>query len=139
VIGHRSISVKPLLILSLTALSCGSGRHLQTVKIDPAAATGQAQFQATGTFSKPPSPVTLTNKDVTWCVGELTSAANATANVCVGNVAPFATVDQNGMAQCNATSHGTGYIVAGAEPVFSMNPDGGSQFTVAGSATLTCP
>ena len=24
-------------------------------------------------------------------------------------------------------------------PVFSMNPDGGSQFTVAGSATLTCP
>jgi hypothetical protein len=43
------------------------------------------------------------------------------------------------LAQCNAMSHGAGYIVAGAAPVFSMNPDGGSQFTVAGSATLTCP
>jgi hypothetical protein len=139
VTGLRSISVGPLLLLSLATLSCGSGRQLQSVKIDPPAATSQAQFTATGTFSKPPSPVTLTSKDVTWCVGELTSAPNATPTACVGNVAPFATVDQNGMAQCNAVTHGSGYILAGASQMFSMNPDAGSQFKVSGYATLTCP
>lgn len=137
--GVRLISVGPLLLLSLTALSCGGGRELQSVKINPATATGQAQFAATGTFSKPPSPVTLTSNDVKWCVGELTSAPNATPAACVGNVAPFATVDQNGLAQCSPTAHGTGYIVAGANEVLSMNPDGGSQFKVSGAATLTCP
>ena len=137
--GLRSISVGPLLLLSLAALSCGSSRQLQSVKIDPPAATSQAQFTATGTFSKPPSPVTLTSKDVTWCVGELTNVPNATATACVGNVAPFATVDQNGMAQCNATTHGSGYILAGAAQMISMNPDEGSTFKVSGYATLTCP
>ena len=137
--GLRSISVGPLFLLSLVTLGCGSGRQLQTVKIAPAAATSQAQFTATGTFSKPPSPVTLTSKDVTWCVGVLTNALNATPNACVGNVAPFATVDQNGMAQCNAATHGSGYILAGASQMFSMNPDGGSQFKVSGYATLSCP
>jgi hypothetical protein len=139
VTGLRSISVGPLLLLSLATLSCGGGRQLQSVKINPPAATSQVQFTATGTFSKPPSPVTLTNKDVTWCVGELTSAPNATPTACVGNVSPFAAVDQNGMAQCNATTHGSGYILAGAGPLVSMNPDGGSQFKVSGYATLTCP
>src|SRR5580765_3876919 len=136
VTGLRSRSVGPLLLLSLAALSCGSSRQLQSVKINPATASGQAQFAAMGTFSKPPSPVTLTGKDVKWCVGELTSAPNATPNTCIGNVAPFATVDQNGSAQCSPTSHGTtGYILAGADEVFSMNPDGGSQFKVSGAAT----
>ncbi|HKV80150.1 MAG TPA: hypothetical protein VJP02_18525 [Candidatus Sulfotelmatobacter sp.] len=138
--GLRLISVGSLLLVSLATLSCGSGRQLQSVKIDPPAATSQAQLTAIGTFSRPPSPVTLTSKDVTWCVGELTSAPNATPTACVGNVAPFATVDQNGMAQCNTTTHGrAGYILAGASQMMSMNPDEGSQFKVSGYATLTCP
>jgi len=139
VTGLRSLSVGPLVLLSVATLSCGSGRQLQSVKINPPAATSQAQFTAAGTFSQPPSPVTLTSKDVTWCVGELTNAPNADPTACVGFVAPFATVDQNGLAQCNPTQHGTGYIVAGASQLFSTNPDGGSQFKVSGSATLTCP
>jgi hypothetical protein len=139
VTGLRSRSVGPLLLVSLAALSCGGGRQLQSVKLDPPAANSQAQFTATGTFSKPPSPVTLTSKDVKWCAGELTSVPNADPTTCVGNVNPFATVDQNGFAQCSPTAHGTGYIVAGANQVLSMNPDGGSQFKVSGSATLTCP
>ena len=136
--GLRLLSVGPLLLLSLAALSCGSSRQLQTVKIDPPAATGQAQFTATGTFSKPPSPVMLTSKDVTWCVGERTSVANPVAGGCVGNVVPFATVDQNGLAQCSPTSQGSVYILAGT-PVMSMNPDGGTLLKVFGAATLTCP
>jgi hypothetical protein len=96
------------------------------------------QFMATGQFSQPPSPVTLTSKDVTWCAGEVTNATNASPNSCVGNVAPFATVDPNGLVTCNAAFHQTGYILAGTGQT-TMNPDGGSQFKVFGYATLTCP
>ena len=140
--GFRLGSVGLLLIFSLMALSCGGGRHLQSVTLQPAVATaqnGQQQFTATGKFSRPPSPVTLTSKDVIWCVGELTNAPNASPNACVGNIALFATVDQNGLATCSPTFHRTGYILAGAGQVSSMNPDTGSQFKVFGYATLTCP
>jgi len=139
--GSRLRSVGFLLILLVTALSCGSGRHLQSVTLQPSVATAQnsqQQFKATGTFNRPPSPVTLTSKDVTWCVGELTNAPNASPNACVGNIAPFASVDQNGLARCSPAFHGTGYILAGAGEI-SMNPDTGSQFKVFGYATLTCP
>ena len=138
----RSHLVGALLLLTWAAASCGSGRHLETITLQPAVATaqnGQAQFTATGQFSAPPSPVTLTSKDVTWCTGELANAPNGSPNSCIGNVAPFATVDQNGLATCGPASHGTGYILAGAQQIMSMNPDGGSQFKISGYATLTCP
>jgi len=140
--GYRLYSVGLLLILSLMALSCGGGRHLQSVTLQPSVATaqnGQAQFTATGKFSQPPSPITLNSKDVTWCTGELASAPNASPNSCIGNAIPFATVDQNGLATCSPTLHGTGYILAGAGQMSSMNPDAGYQFKVFGYATLTCP
>ena len=130
-----------LLILTLMALSCAGGRHLQSVTLQPTVVTaqnGQQQFTATGKFSRPPSPVTLTSKDVMWCAGELTNAPKATPNACVGNIASFATVDQNGLATCSPSLHGTGYILAGAGQI-SMNPDAGTQFKVFGYATLTCP
>ena len=136
----RSRYIGPLLVLSLAALSCGGNRHLESVTLQPNVATaqnGQMQFTATGQFSQPPSPVTLTSKDVSWCPGEVTAAPNANPNSCVGNVAPFATVDQNGLVTCNAV-HQTGYILAGTGQT-TMNPDAGSQFKVFGYATLTCP
>jgi hypothetical protein len=141
VIACRSRSAGPLLVLSLAALSCGGSRHLESVTLQPNVATaqnGQMQFMATGQFSQPPSPATLTSKDVTWCTGEVTNAPNASPNSCVGNVAPFATIDQNGLATCNATFHQTGYILAGTGQT-TINPDAGSQFKVFGYATLTCP
>jgi len=142
IVSGRQCSLGPLLLLASVAVSCGGSRHLQTVTLQPSTATaqnGQFQFAATGTFSAPPSPVTLTSKDVTWCTGELTAAPNASPNSCVGNVSPFATVDQNGLATCGSASHGTGYILAGTQQIVSMNPDGGSQFKIFGYAALTCP
>jgi len=144
VTGLRSRSLAPLVLLFLAALSCGS-HQLKSVTLQPSSAdaknftNGQVQFTAKGTFSDSSTPVTLTSKDVTWCIGEMTNVANPTAGVCIGNVSPFAVVDQNGLAQCtNAPVQGTGYILAGkATP--PMNPDGGAQMTVFGSATLTCP
>lgn len=140
--GSCSRAIGPLLLLSLAALSCGGGRHLQSVTLQPATATaqnGQFQFTATGKFSRPPTPATLTSKDVSWCVGSLASSPNPSPTGCIGNVIPFADVDQNGLATCRSSFHGSGYILAGAEPVASMNPDGGGQFKVFGYATLTCP
>ena len=133
-----------LLLVALVMSSCGNGRRLQSVTISPASAdaknypNGQVPFIATGTFSKPPSPVQLTSKDVLWCYGGSASVANPTAGLCAGNIAQFATVDQNGVAQCAPSFQGTAYILAGtAEP--SMNPDAGLVLKIFGQATLTCP
>jgi hypothetical protein len=136
VTGLRSISVGPLLLLSLAALNCGSSRHLQSVSLQPAQATANnapVQFAATGTFTKPPSPQPLTSKDVRWCASQAQGG-------CPGNINPGATVDQNGLAQCLPGWVGTAYIMAGSGlTATSMNPDAGSQFKVFGSAKLTCP
>jgi hypothetical protein len=128
--------VLPLLALGL---GCGSSRQLQSVTLNPASAdarnfpNGQVSFKATGTFSKPPSPVQLTSKDVIWCAGSNSGA-------CVGNINPGITVDQNGLAQCAPGYTGTATVLAGAGSFSSMmNPDGGSQLDVFGAARLTCP
>jgi len=130
-----------LLTLSLVALGCGSSRNLQSVAISPATANaqnfpnGQVAFTATGTFNKPPSPQKLTGMDITWCVG-------TTAGTCPGNIAVGATVDQNGVASCLTVAPGTPsktWLVMAGKAISSMNPDGGSQMTVFGSAQLTCP
>jgi hypothetical protein len=142
VTGLLPRSVGALLLLFIAALSCGGGRHLKTVTLQPSVATaqnGQFQFTAAGTFNEPPSPASLTSKDVTWCTGAETSAPSANPNSCIGFVIPFATVDQNGLATCNPHVHGAGYILAGAHPIASKIPDEGSQFKVSGYATLTCP
>ena len=140
--GFRPRSAGALLVFSMAALSCGGGRQLESVTLQPSVATAQNrqfQFTAAGTFSEPPSPASLTSKDVTWCTGAVTSSMSASPNSCVGFIIPFARVDQNGLATCNPQLHGTGYILAGAHPIASKIPDEGSQFKVSGYATLTCP
>jgi len=114
------------------------------VAIQPSAAdakdfaNGQVNFSATGIFSGSSSPVPLTSKDVTWCYGGLANVASPTAGSCAGNIQQFASVDQNGVAQCKAQFQGAVLILAGT-PTISMNPDGGAALKVFGLATLTCP
>ena len=130
-----------LFVLSLITLGCGNARTLQSVSVMPAVANaqnfpnGQVSFTATGTFSKPPSPQKLTSQDVTWCVG-------TSSGTCPGNINVGATVDQNGVASCLAVLPGSlpkTWLVMAGKAMPSMNPDGGSQMTVYGSAQLTCP
>jgi len=144
--GLRSLAVGSLLLLTLIAmLSCGGGHQLQTVTITPSAAdaqqapSGQVQFVATGVFSGSSTPVTLTSKDITWCYGGDANAATPTSGICAGNIAQFATVDQNGVAQCTSpTFQGSVVILAGV-PSNMMMVDAGPQLKVFGSAVLTCP
>ena len=127
---------KLLVLVSLCGLAvgCGDSRKLQSVAILPTVATSQAQFMATGTFSKPPSPMQLGGADITWCAG-------SSNGVCAGFINPGATVDANGNAQCEATFHGTVTVLAGS-PVKSNTPpipDGGIVLQPFGTAQLTCP
>ena len=125
-------------LVTLGIAGCGSGRQLQSVALTPASAdarnfpNGQVSFAANGAFSKPPSPVQLTSNDVTWCVG-------SNSGMCVGNINPGVTVDQNGLAQCVPGFTGTATVLAGTGSSSNMNPDGGSQLKIFGAAQLTCP
>ena len=134
---NRFFSVFAVLICG--AVGCGGSRHLQSVSLSPASANaqdfpgGRVQFTATGTFSKPPSPVELTGNDIFWCIGSDTG-------LCVGNAQPGATVDQSGIAGCNQGFVGTVTVLAGkTSPMMMGNPDQGSQLQVFGTAKLTCP
>ena len=134
-----------LLFIGLLMWGCGSGRELQSVTLSPATADaknfpgGQVSFTAMGTYNQPPSPVQLTSKDIVWCAGGIGTSSSTTGE-CVGNANPGATVDQNGVAQCNPMFVGTATILAGTEILVS-NPmaDSGAQLKVYDSAQLTCP
>ncbi|HEV7219975.1 MAG TPA: hypothetical protein VGN39_13965 [Terriglobales bacterium] len=125
-------------ILAIGLIGCGSNRQLQSVMLNPAVADaqnfsgGQVLFTATGAFNKPPSPIPLASKDVSWCVG-------SNSGMCVGNINPGVTVDQNGMAQCISGFTGTATILAGVASSSVMNPDTGMQLKIFGAAQLTCP
>lgn len=126
-----------ILILAWIVTGCGSSRHLRSVTVSPVSADaqnfagGKVQFTATGTFSKPPSPVPIT-QSATWCVGMNTGR-------CAGNINPGATVSPSGVAQCEPLFAGTVTILAGEGTPMMMNPDTGTQLQVFGSAQLTCP
>jgi hypothetical protein len=134
----RLFSMSAGLLWLLTLSGCGGGRQLRSVTLSPPTAdaqnfsSGQVPFVATGTFSDPPSPVTLTSKDVLWCIG-------GSDGSCVGNINPGATVDQTGLVQCNPGFTGIATVLAGTQSSVMMNPDQGSQLKIFGSAKLTCP
>jgi hypothetical protein len=129
---------RPLVLAALVFSACGSGRQLRSVSLSPLAADaqsfpgGRVPFVATGIFNNSPTPVTLTSKDVMWCIG-------ASQGSCVGNINPGATVDQTGMVQCNSGFVGTATILAGKPSSVMGMPDTGSQLKVFGMAKLTCP
>ena len=144
--GLRSC-VFGFLLLSLSAtMSCG-GHNLQSVTVTPSAAdaqqfpNGQVPFVAKGTFGGSSTPVTLTSKDIQWCYGGDASGATPVSGICAGNIAQFASVDQNGVAQCISGPEGfqgSVYILAGV-PDNKMMVDAGPELKVFGSAVLTCP
>jgi len=126
-----------LLTIALASTGCGSNRTLQSVTLTPASAdaknypNGQVRLDATGTFSKPPSPSPLTSSDVLWCAGA--------AGACAGNIMPNVTVDQNGVAQCRPGFVGTATVLAGTKSTAMTMPDEGPQLKVFGAAQISCP
>jgi hypothetical protein len=127
-----------VLVAALATSGCGSGRQLQSVTLVPAAAdakdypNGQIPMTATGTYSKPPSPVLLTSSDIVWCVG-------TSSGVCNGNIGSPVIVDLNGVAQCSVGPPGTATVLAGKPSSTAVKPDGGFQLKVFASAQVTCP
>jgi hypothetical protein len=118
-----------LLTISIALLGCGNSRSLQSVSINPATATSQAQFTATGTYNASPTSVDITGS-TTWCIG-------SSNGICDGNVVQGASVS-NGLAQCLSGFSGTVTVLAG-KPGAMSNPDQGFQLKPFGAAQLICP
>ena len=143
-IGSRPLLAFSLLLAAAFALACGSSHKLQSVTVTPTTAdakdfpSGKVPFTAIGTFSSSPSPTPLSSGQIQWCYGGANDVANPVAGLCAGNIAQFASVDQNGVAQCTPQAQGTFYILAGVS-AGKMNPDAGDELTIFGSAQLTCP
>jgi len=119
-----------LFALSIALLACGNHRSLQSVSISPsAAASSQAQFNATGTYNTMPASVDITGT-TTWCIGSSTG-------VCDGNIPQGASVNK-GLAQCMSGFSGTVTVLAGQPGPMGL-PDTGQPLQPFGAAQLTCP
>lgn len=128
--GRLNIILPTILLLfgiELVANGCGNSRPrlLQSVSVSPASAdaqtfaVGQVQFSAVGTYSQPPSPVTLSQAG--WSL-----------------VGPdIATISQNGLAQCKSGSSGVVTIRASVSAPCSGT--GCTAALMSGTAQLSCP
>jgi hypothetical protein len=66
-IARLAFSLIAVLAIACFALSCGSGRRLQSITISETTSGTQSTFVATGTFSA--APTTVTPLPVSWYVG----------------------------------------------------------------------
>jgi len=128
-----------LILTAAIVAGCGgstmnNGRMLQSLTVTPASADaqnfpgGKVQFTATGTFNM--APTTVMSPPVIWSIQNPSGMPTM----------PQATIDPNGLAQCNAFV-GTTLAAATAPtepeiPLIGMPP---STPTVSGTATLICP
>lgn len=125
----------PIAFLLLALAACGmnsQNRVLMSMTLAPTTADaqnfagGQVQFTATGVFSEPPSPATVTFMEPfsgTWTVSN--------SNV--------ATIDQSGMAQCISGASGVVTVTAVASSNSAGMSPGAMSTAVSASAMLTCP
>lgn len=126
----------PTAFLLLTLAACGGmnsqNRVLMSMTLSPATAdaqsfaNGQVQFTATGVFSEPASPATMTFMEPfsgSWMVSN--------SNI--------ATIDQNGMAQCVQGTAGVVTITAIASSNSAGMSPGAMSTAVSATAMLTCP
>jgi hypothetical protein len=125
------------LVIVLGSVACGGGRELVGINVSPGSADaqnsgGQVQFTAMGTFSQSPKSEQLGSSDVGWCMG-------SNDGTCNGNISSGATVDSNGLAQCQPNFQGTATVLAGKAKSTQVNPDGPYPLRIFGMAQLTCP
>ena len=128
-----------LTLAGAITLACGTspGRLLESVALSPIQADAQdfpgglVQFIATGTYTKPPSPVTPLS--ATWGVCDAT-----------GSFTSQVSVSANGLAQCASGASGLYEVWAFDElnlkgTCGATNPCGAGCGRVSGAAILTCP
>jgi hypothetical protein len=130
-----------LTFFSLGIAGCGGSmmsgsRQLQSLTVTPASADAQAfpggkvQFTATGTFNM--APITVVSPPVQWSIGS--PFGSPPANM------PAATVDANGLAQCNGF---VGNVIleatAPTEPEIPLLQVTSTTVSVSGMAQLICP
>jgi hypothetical protein len=129
-----------LIFFSLGIAGCGgsmnSSRQLQSLTVTPASADaqsfpgGKVQFTAMGTFNM--APMAVMSPPVRWSIGSPFASQPVSM--------PAATVDTNGLAQCNGFV-GTAIVEATAptEPEIPLLQMTSMTITVSGTAQLICP
>jgi hypothetical protein len=128
-----------LVLAAAITLACGSspGRMLESVTLSPTQADAQnfpgglVQFTATGTYTKPPSPVMPL--PASW--GACDASGNSTTQV---------SVSATGLAQCATGASGIYEVwafdeILGKVPCYGPTVCGRSCGLVTGTALLTCP
>lgn len=143
-LAHTSLL---LILFGLGIAGCGGNgmmnssntRQLQSLTVTPASAdarnfpSGQVQFTAMGTFNM--APMTVMSPPVRWSIGNPFAAQPMSAGM-----SPAASVDANGLAQCNGFAGiATIQATAPADPSMPLSQMGMMTRTVAGMAQLTCP
>jgi hypothetical protein len=120
-----------------------STRQLQSLTVTPASAdaqnfpNGQVRFTAMGTFNM--APMTVMSMQVRWSIGNPSAAQPMPMSMSAG-MSPAASVDGNGLAQCNGfTGIATIQATAPADPNMPLSQMSSMTMTVAGMGQLTCP
>ena len=113
--------------IELVASGCGnnSPRLLQSISVTPATADartfpkGQVQFTAAGIYSAPPSPSPITQPG--WSLSDPS----------------IATINENGLAQCNPGASGA--VTVKASTPGPCTGTGCTAVLLLGTAQLSCP
>jgi hypothetical protein len=128
---------------SSSMMNSSNARQLQSLTVTPASAdaqnfaNGQVQFSAMGMFNM--APTTMMSVPVRWSIGNPFAAQPMPMSMSVGMV-PAASIDGNGLAQCNGfTGIATIQATAPADPSMPLSQMSSMTKTVAGMAQLTCP
>lgn len=143
------IAVKILLIFALAG--CGgstmstSSRVMQSLMVTPSSADaqnspgGKVQFSATATFNM--APMMVKSPPVVWSIGSPFATPPPMMGMSMTTpMSPSATVDGNGVAQCNGfTGIVTVQATAPANPGVSISQMSAMMATVSGAAQMTCP
>jgi hypothetical protein len=140
-----------LILFGLGIAGCGGSgmmngnntRQLQSLTVTPASAdarnfpSGQVQFTAMGMFNM--APMTMMSPPVRWSIGSPFATQPMPMSMSAG-MSPAASVDSNGLAQCNGfTGIATIQATAPADPSMPLSQMGMMTRTVAGMGQLTCP
>jgi hypothetical protein len=140
-----------LILFELGIAGCGGSatttgnktRQLQSLTVTPASAdarnfpNGQVQFTAMGMFNM--APRTVMSPPVRWSIGNPFAAQPMPMSMSAG-MSPAASVDANGLAQCNGfTGIATIQATAPADPSMPLSQMGMMTRTVAGMGQMTCP
>ena len=126
-IARLASPLVPVVALACFALSCGSGRHLQSITISQTSSGARITFVASGTFSAPPR--TVTPLPVDWTLGLMAPPPQRYT---------YTLTTQPFVFDCTASGPSLP-VVAFAPPDPNAPSSGSTTKVITASAPINCP